>query len=300
MRPEGGDIEQNETLVANFPMPDDCAPGGTNTELSCSTGKVLLAPVALTMAGEAIPQETSITQSGTKVSAQSTSPESPAHVITMYAAPKSQSGALDVAAETFTWMVAADAQQAGGTQPLENEEEGEWSEEESAGEAGSEEIGEEWEPADDEFESPPVVLPVGPLELHGSFKRPKQVKVPSNYVYCVVWVTNKCRPKNLHDYCSWSPDSFTYTVPRSRAYKTSFKGPCARHDLSIDSIRKKSISVSKKRSQRANADKTFRSHLRQNCGYGLYMTTKGRTKCYDRASTYYSAVSNRTKDWNGK
>lgn len=292
--------ESDDNLVARFPLPNGCAPGGAGVDLSCEIGDVSIQPVVLNMAGETIYHETSITRTEIEVVAKPEGSSPAGHVITMYVAPHSDTSALASAAEAFTWMVAADAKATGGAQPLNGEEEGLWFEENSDAQAGPDEIDGEWVPSAGEFENPPAISPVGPLDPYGSFKRPKQVKVPSNYVHCSVWLTSKCKPKNLHDYCSWSPDSFGYTVPRAGTIKTSFRGPCARHDLSVDSIRKKKISVSKKRSQRANADKTFKSHLRQNCGYGLYMTTKGRTKCYDRAATYYSVVSGKTEKWDGK
>lgn len=137
----------------------------------------------------------------------------------------------------------------------------------------------------------------------GAIKRPSFVSVPGSYRYC----PSSCSPKTLHDYCSYSPDSATFSYPGSSPGGTirktvSFRGPCARHDMAIDSIRKQSISLSSKRAKRRSSDSTFKSHIRQNCGYYMYRSvdTNGRVSCYSRAATYYAAVSSRTKTWNGK
>lgn len=119
--------------------------------------------------------------------------------------------------------------------------------------------------------------------------RPAKITIPGTYKYCP-WT---CSPKNLHDYCSWSPDKYG---------QADFRGPCARHDMGIDSIRKKNISANSKRSQRASVDVTFKGHLRQNCGNGYWgsdsVTKWYRNNCYERTSVYYSVVSSKTKSWN--
>ena len=68
------------------------------------------------------------------------------------------------------------------------------------------------------------------------------VSVPSNYVY------NPDGPnKTLHDYCSYSPDSWG---------KANFRGPCARHDMCIQYHQ---------RANRAACDSALFSDLRTNC-----------------------------------
>ena len=119
--------------------------------------------------------------------------------------------------------------------------------------------------------------------------RPAMVKVPSSYRYC----PKTCKPKRLHDYCSYVPDYFRHA---------SFRGPCARHDMSIDKIRKRNIPLSKKRAQRAVADATLKKNMRQNCAYAFYRKAErsDRGTCYSRASTYHVGVTIGTATWNGK
>lgn len=121
--------------------------------------------------------------------------------------------------------------------------------------------------------------------------RPAKIGIPGSYKYGPL----KYSPKALHDYCTWSPNAYG---------AASFKGPCARHDMSIDSIRKKSISLNSKISQRSSADVRFKSHLRQNCTNAFWGSTYvmgfNRTNCYSRTSVYYSVVTSKTKNWNGK
>ncbi|MCI2266676.1 phospholipase A2 [Sediminivirga luteola] len=295
------DLDADGALTTRFPLPDGCSPGAQGGVLSCDTGPVLVEPVALTLEGEPVPYEATVNGTDVEVAVKPGARASEGYVLTAFAAPLSERGALLTASDTFTWMVASDVEETEGTMTWDDEEEeGEWFEEDSDEEAGPDETGEAWEPAADEFETPPKFNPGQPIDAYAGFKRPKQVTVPSNYVYCKVWVTSRCRPKNLHDYCSWSPDTFAYTAGRAVLATVSFKGPCARHDLAIDSIRKKNITLTSKRSQRANADTTFRNNLRQNCGYSLYKHKTGRVKCYDRAAVYYSVVSKRTVKWDGK
>lgn len=172
-----------------------------------------------------------------------------------------------------------------------------WYESWWTGPAASNEISGSWIPDTDRV----TAFALGAIAVAPSKNsRPKAVKVPSNYVYCTTWYTSKCKPKTLHDYCSWSPDEFGYTVFRVRTYVASFRGPCARHDLAIGVISKKKISVKSKRAQRSEADRAFKSNLRSNCRHGMYGSTPGKNACYARAELYYAAVSRATSRWNGK
>ncbi|WP_291791372.1 phospholipase A2 [Brevibacterium sp.] len=141
---------------------------------------------------------------------------------------------------------------------------------------------------------------IGPdINAAKAIPRPSKVGVPKGYVYCTKYTTSRCKPKALHDYCTWSPDRFL-SLPK--APKADFRGPCARHDMSIDKIRKKNISLSSKRSQRKTTDTTFKKHIRQNCSYAYYQGkwTVERNRCYGAASTYYGIVQLKTRVWNGK
>lgn len=126
------------------------------------------------------------------------------------------------------------------------------------------------------------------LLMTPAFTRPSMVKVPASYRYC----PSSCNPKSLHDYCTWSPD---------RWRNADFRGQCARHDMSIDTIRKRNIAVSTKRSQRTAADVVFHAHLRNNCGFAYHSNfSPNRTACYGAASTYIAVVTGKTATWNGK
>lgn len=295
-----GQIDSGQRLVSEFPLPENCVSSAAAESLQCDGVDVMIEPVALTVSGDSVPITAAVTDAGIVVTTHPLNAET-AHILTMYVGASKDADLLPIAADAFAWMLVAEGSQSGSDAPVTDEEESEWTEEDSDAEAPPDELGEEWVPADGEFDESAGEPTQPPLIAYGSFTRPKQVKVPSNYVYCSVWVTSRCRPKALHDYCTWSPDSFTYTATRGAVpVRASFKGPCARHDLSIDSIRKKKISLSSKRSQRAKADTRFKSHLRQNCAYSLYKTKAGRVKCYDRAALYYSIVSDKARTWDGK
>ncbi|WP_061512412.1 hypothetical protein [Brevibacterium ravenspurgense] len=140
-----------------------------------------------------------------------------------------------------------------------------------------------------------------PVFFTSRVNRPSKVQVPKSYVYCKKFNEPRCQPKSLHDYCTWSPDSFRYGKTTA-----DFRGPCARHDMSIDKIRKKQISVASKRRQRSVADSTFKGNLRQNCNHAFYRKVaggnpeRGRVECHGQVAVYYAAVSLKTRVWNGR
>ncbi|WP_218078970.1 phospholipase, partial [Arthrobacter sp. HMSC06H05] len=118
----------------------------------------------------------------------------------------------------------------------------------------------------------------------------KVVKVPRSYKYC----PRTCKPRSLHDYCTWSPDSWR---------KANFRGPCAIHDMRIDKTRKKRISVQRKRAERRKHDAEFGRNLRTNCSYYYHRKVRdsaNRSKCHAVTYVYQAAVSAKTKKWNGK
>ena len=287
--------------TATFPVPEQCEPSGTTNTLSCPAGEVILVPTVLTLSGEVVPFESELLNDQMVVTAVNDG-----EVFGLFAGGVSDVALVETLPETFASLLYEDAQAhsvAANEEvpvPTEDDDEptGEWEEDWTKTEAPLEEIGEPWTPAPTDNEQEPTPI-FGEVTADGSYKRPKSmVSVPSNYVYCVVWVATKCKPKNLHDYCSWSPDGFRYKTKLAWS-EVTFRGPCARHDLAIDSIRKKSISLASKKAQRRNADATFKSHLRQNCGYKLYKSTPVRTACFGAASVYYGVVSGKTNDWNG-
>ena len=130
-----------------------------------------------------------------------------------------------------------------------------------------------------------VVDPYGDLSLNATFPGP--VGIPSWHKYC----PNSCTPKALHDYCTWSPDWHL---------KADFRGPCAYHDLGIDSLRKMSISLDAKRYQRGLIDNRFQRNLHTNCNYYNSYSFTARASCRGVANLYYEVVKSKTRTWDGR
>ncbi|WP_417219588.1 hypothetical protein [Arthrobacter sp.] len=158
------------------------------------------------------------------------------------------------------------------------------------------------EDATDSMESMLVNAATSSVGIMGAIARPSKITVPSNYVYNPRTTVRRA----LHDYCTWSPDSYGQAVKGTgRNYVTlraDFKGPCARHDMCIERIIFDGGTLTSKRSQRRYCDTIFRARLEQNCSYTFYesRSSSARAACYARASLYYSVVSQKTNSWNGK
>lgn len=100
------------------------------------------------------------------------------------------------------------------------------------------------------------------------------VGIPSGYIY-----NTNMQPKQLHDYCTASPDSFG---------NANFKGSCAIHDMCIDKGRFVINSVQRK-AARAGCDTGLGANLHISCGMANNTFTVG--ICRTVANTYYAAVS---------
>lgn len=96
------------------------------------------------------------------------------------------------------------------------------------------------------------------------------VSVPSNYVY-----NPNASDKTVHDYCSYSPDSWG---------KANFRGPCARHDMCIEF----------KQKARSACDSDLFANLRANCSYAYGFPYVSRARCWEVAAVYYAVVSVKT------
>ncbi|AZT96589.1 hypothetical protein CXR27_05905 [Brevibacterium aurantiacum] len=134
----------------------------------------------------------------------------------------------------------------------------------------------------------------------------KQSEETSGYIYCSASNRKKlakCKPAAWHDYCTYSPDQPEFRFGDARL-TVDFRGPCARHDMAIQSIVKKGGSLSSKKSKRRSADSTFKSRMFQNCDNKFSSssaTSKAVKKtCRKTATTYYKTVANKTESWNGK
>lgn len=150
------------------------------------------------------------------------------------------------------------------------------------------------------------VQPAPALDPFAASSGPSKVGVPSGYIYCSASNRKKlakCKPAAWHDYCTYSPDQPEFRFGDARL-TVDFRGPCARHDMAIQSIVKKGGSLSSKKSKRRSADSTFKSRMFQNCDNKFSSssaTSKAVKKtCRKTATTYYKTVANKTESWNGK
>lgn len=100
------------------------------------------------------------------------------------------------------------------------------------------------------------------------------ISIPSNYVY-----NTNIKPKELHDYCTSSPDSFG---------NANFKGSCARHDLCIQAGL--GLSTGARKARRAGCDSTLYTNLLISCSMANSNIVTGAT-CTAVAKTYYKAVT---------
>lgn len=116
------------------------------------------------------------------------------------------------------------------------------------------------------------------------------VNVPSGYRYC----PTSCTPTALHDYCTWSPDAWG---------QANFRGPCAIHDMEIDRIRVKAISLASKRNERYGADGRLGDNKRTNCRYyypRTFVDAVNREACLGVTLGYEGAVRAKTTVWDGR
>ena len=102
-----------------------------------------------------------------------------------------------------------------------------------------------------------------------AFAAGSHVPIPPGYVY-----DPSLPDRTLHDYCSYSPDSYG---------KADFRGPCAGHDMCIEAG-----AVA-----RSSCDATLYADLRRECALA-YGPGFGRTTCYGVAEVYYAAVRAKT------
>lgn len=103
------------------------------------------------------------------------------------------------------------------------------------------------------------------------------VTIPSNYVY-----DTNAKQKTLHDYCSYSPDSWG---------GANFRGPCARHDMCIQAGGDAGKSVG---SYRPTCDNNLWNQLDSNCDYEYGKWDPRRYACRDTAEVYWATVSAKT------
>jgi hypothetical protein len=91
------------------------------------------------------------------------------------------------------------------------------------------------------------------------------------------------------DYCTKSPDSFTRffwckegLIPNAKKFSTSFKGPCARHDLCYDRLGRGN----------ASCDSEFLANLQSQCNweFGNLCNGKPKAACFKVDQIYYEVV----------
>lgn len=100
------------------------------------------------------------------------------------------------------------------------------------------------------------------------------ISIPSNYVY-----NTNMSPKELHDYCTSSPDSFG---------NANFKGSCARHDRCIQAGL--GLPLWERRNRRAGCDSGLYNNLLLSCSMANTNYIAAVT-CAGVAKTYYYAVT---------
>lgn len=113
------------------------------------------------------------------------------------------------------------------------------------------------------------------------------VTVPRGYIYCPYI---GCRDRTLHDYCSYSPDSWG---------AADFRGPCAYHDMAIERIRSMNITLDAKRSARRSADASLIRRMQYNCRW-YYAGNMAVIPCSQFTLIYKAAIAYKTNTWNGR
>lgn len=119
---------------------------------------------------------------------------------------------------------------------------------------------------------------------HASESKPVSGKVVVPTSYCYDPDTNNHR--GWHDYCTSSPDSLYISsgAPFGVGSGTvNFRGPCARHDMCLQS----SHSHSK-------CDGPLLSNMKKNCTQKFNAANPARYKCYGVAYTYYLVIKAKT------
>ncbi len=93
------------------------------------------------------------------------------------------------------------------------------------------------------------------------------ITIPSNYVYNPTTTYQR----TLHDYCSYSPDSF---------FSANFRGPCARHDMCYQYHQQSQV----------GCDNWLWINLSSECRYTYAWYNPMRQSCLNTADIYYAAV----------
>lgn len=290
-----GDISTNE-VTASFPLPSGCAASADRASLSCPSGQIAFSSTIVDAAGTLLSAEVGVDADFLYLT---TTPPGDAQfpvIFTAYLTDVSTPEVLEDAEDALAWMVAQDDSDGLSQEELEREER-------LLNDAVATGM---HDPSDDPYgvhNSKSEVSAAALLNTPGSglltvvpvaSSRPFKVQIPEGYRHCPSW----CTPKARHDYCT-SPAVNAWATRQGAA---DFRGPCARHDMMISGIAKKSISRDSKRSQRATGDKVFLVQLQQNCRHGFYKTSQltGKASCFTATAGYYAAVSVTTRRWDGK
>lgn len=292
-----GEQRVGSTTEVAFAVPNNCVPRAQQNLLDCDFGVVTATPAVIGDNGESHSADLTMDADQLTVSFDPASAKSNSVVVNLYIGDQNEVESQEVAKEAMEWMIEAGDDEYASTEELAIKEEqlsddsAALSEEDTADESSDNAS------AAVATESTWPDMTVQPVK---TIKRPAKVTIPGSYVYCKAHKTGRCKPKSLHDYCTKSPDH--HVANSNVPSPADFRGPCARHDMAIDKIRFKKISVKSKRSQRSGADTTLKKQIRQNCSYTYYKNayTGERNRCYSAASVYYATVSARTKKWNGK
>lgn len=277
----GADTSSDQSKIfedITFSLPDACITDINENKLICNGHPVVVQPTAIDSQGQKLQTMLTTESDGLIVGLEGHHDSDHPIIVTIYITENDHEDLAQDAEDALAWMIAADTD-AVDDNPNELDSEVDTDSTNS-------------EQATTTFTPWPTKdrLLVNPA----AGKRPRKVTVPSNYRYC----PNSCRPKARHDYCT-SPAVNFWTTRRGTA---DFRGPCARHDLMIDRVAKKRISLQSKRAQRSQGDLQFRGNLQQNCRHGFYKRsqTSSKLSCFAVSGTYWAAVSYRTRHWNGR
>lgn len=126
----------------------------------------------------------------------------------------------------------------------------------------------------------PSMIPIPPggggsglhCRSHAAESRAVRGKVVVPWSYCYDPTTNNHRA--WHDYCTKSPDSYG---------RADFRGPCARHDMCLQSTRSHS-----------RCDGPLLSNMKTNCRYAYGRWNPARYTCESVAYGYYVVIKART------
>lgn len=296
-----GEFQSLDKATASFPLPEGCLYSAEKT-LQCATGPVVLEGSAFDEQGNLLGSQTEITSDGVIVTTAVLDETDFPLTFSVFMSDSQSSPLIEIGIDSMSEMMGPELGTLSEAELAQEEQllnESAHLDETSGDDpqAGASQFMVETERRRGAYLDGPRSLgnmlnasnSGGVNIVTAAFSRPAFVGIPKGYRYC----PTNCKPTRLHDYCSLSPDSFL---------NANFRGPCAKHDMRIDQIRKQPISLYLKRSKRSDADYYLQSDLSQNCKNAYYKSWHAinRSTCLNVASRYWVGVTVGTWTWNGK